>query len=530
MNQSGPSKSAASTKSASLSGNSNATLLVGAAAVSYSYPNFAANEAPYLSGYPFSVSGPVGNPAATQGGPPHTQALPFFNGSFYSSSPIFHPSQLQQQQHQHHQNTSISSVSSSSHKQPQGSSIFGNNFWSSTNTQSQQHRPNVPSSKPELNGKNASLAANSKESHNQTSVYGQNFSVPLQPLSLTQIPSGEKQQQSQNKSSKGGGVGLTPSQAFAMSFASFKGSNVVSNLNFSSMTQTPTIFQSVPEVSRQNYQFTLAAQPAHPKNHQTPPETKTGAGSLTHDGKKAGLEKSPSTNVQTLVFDNSSRTLSFISSCPVTGNWPTRSVSSMAITTNTPAIANSQSFQQEQLLQFQKQQSLQQQKLCASGSQSKVPTANSLPSSSIASRFPNNATHIFPQAVVQGNTFSQSSQWKNTTRTLTSEAPTTTPNTSSTLKNVSHPQQISFERNSKSAQILTGSGSPSALIVGSPPSGGGNLRTCSTGNKAGGEALQSQQTENSSASTTGQKSSPVCGRNVPSILRTCTGHLSELKY
>ncbi|KAK9179845.1 hypothetical protein WN943_029051 [Citrus x changshan-huyou] len=40
--------------------------------------------------------------------------------------------------------------------------------------------------------------------------------------------------------------------------------------------------------------------------------------------------------------------------------------------------------------------------------------------------------------------------------------------------------------------------------------------------------VSQQQAENSSASA-GQKSSPVCGRNVPSILSTCPSHLSELK-
>ncbi|KAL9408315.1 hypothetical protein AB3S75_046804 [Citrus x aurantiifolia] len=98
--------------------------------------------------------------------------------------------------------------------------------------------------------------------------------------------------------------------------------------------------------------------------------------------------------------------------------------------------------------------------------------------------------------------------------------------TQKNIKNVSQQQvrtsqghtQISFERHSKSGlapqgqQITTSNQSPTRSKAGS------SIPT-----------LPSQQAENSSASA-GQKSSPVCGRNVPSILSTCPSHLSELKY
>ncbi|KAJ4727470.1 Time for coffee, putative isoform 1 [Melia azedarach] len=543
-NQPGPSKSAAtSTKSASSTGNSTAALPASstalpavAAAVGYNYPNLAANEAPYLTilqnnGYPFPIPAPVGTAPAIRGGT-HAQPLPFFNGSFYSSQ-IFHPSQLQHQQQPHsqplmqvsRQNTSTSSASSSSHKQlhsqlPRAVPVSGNNFMSSVSMQSQHlQKQHVSSSnqnrklEAEMSGENTSPVAASRP-HSQASVYGQNFSVPLQPLNFALMPSptaggnhSEKQQQSQQKSLKGG-VDLIP-QAFAMSFASFNGSNSASNLNFSSMPLNPAIFQSFPETARHGYQIVPAAQAALQKNHQIS-EVKT-AGSLSNqdEGKKPGVGKSPATNVQTLVFDDSARTLNFASS-PVTGNWPSRSIPATAITTNAPVAANSQSFQQQQLIQLQKQQMLQQQQ-----------------QSTAAAR-------------VQSNSSSQSPQWKNSTRNATGQAPPTSSSTS-TLKNVSQQQvrspqshtQISFERHSKSGlgpQIPTSNQSSSALMVGSPPSGG-NTRTSSTGSKAGSSipTLQSQQTDNSSAST-GQKSSPVCGRNVPSILSTCPSHLSELKY
>ncbi|XP_044485902.1 protein TIME FOR COFFEE-like isoform X3 [Mangifera indica] len=583
-NQSGSSKSATSAKSASFSGNSTASIPVSstalpavAAAASYNYPNMAASGAPYLTivqndGFPFPVPTPIGAPPGVRGA--HPQPLPYFNGSFYSSQ-IFHPAQLQQQQQPHsqpliqavYQNTTVSSVSSASHKQTQpqntrGGSMSGNLLSSTSMLPHQQQKQHVPPSnqnrrlEPEMSGENAPSLCDSRVSHNQTSVYGQNFTVPLQPLNFSLMPSqvvggtaaggnhGEKQQKSQQTSLKGG-VELIPSQAFAMPFGSFGGNVSASNLNFSSMAQNPAIFQGLPDIARQGYQVSPAALVAQQKNHQIS-EVKTGGGSSNHDdGKKTSFGKSPTSNGQTLVFDHSARTLNFVSS-PVTGNWSSRPVTSTIITKNAPAAANSQNFQQQQLLQIQKQSMLQHQQQTSAVARSKASSTN-LSSSSNATKLSNNAS-VFPQTLVQSNSSSQSPQWKNSVRTQTSQVPPTslTSSNSLTLKNVSQQQQvrtpqgytqISFERNSKSGlshqgqQIPTSSQSPSPLVVGSSSPSGGNLRTCSAGSKAGSALpnLQPQQTENSSAST-GQKNSPVCGRNVPSILSTCPGHLSELKY
>ncbi|KAK0582333.1 hypothetical protein LWI29_024331 [Acer saccharum] len=549
-NQSGPLKSATSNKSTSLSGNSTAAFPASstslppvAAAVSYSYPNMTILQ---NNGYPFPVPTPIGAPPAIRGS--HSQALPYFNGSFYSSQ-FFHPSQLQQQQQpnsqplvQAYQNTNTSSASSSSYKQPQsqqprGMPVSGSNILSSTSMQQpqQSQKQHVPPSnknrklEAEMSGENTPSLAESRISHNQTSAYGQNFSVPLQSLNYASMPSsavsgsnnggnhGEKQQQSQQKNLKGG-VELIPPQAFAMSFASFSGSNNTgSNLSFSSMPQNPAIFQS------QGYQVAPAAQAAQQKNQQMS-EMKTGGGSSNHDdSKKTGLGKSATTNGQTLVFDNPARTLNFVST-PFTGSWPSRSIIQTA-----QVASNSQNFHQNQLHQHQKQQMLQQ-------SRSKPQTSNSQSSSSIAAKHSNNGS-IFPQTIVQGNSSSQSPQWKNSTRTPTSQVPPTSVASSNVSNHKNVPQQqvrspqgqtqISFERNSKSGlapqgqQIPTSNQSPS-------PSGGNLIITCSTGSKAG-SSIPTLQPENSSAST-GQKSSPVCGRNVPSILSTCASQLSELKY
>ncbi|KAI5597151.1 hypothetical protein BDE02_02G049100 [Populus trichocarpa] len=570
--QTGPSKSASSINNASFPGNGIAGLTTNssalpamAAAVSFSYPNLAANETPYLTilpnnGYPFSISTPVGNQPTFRGGTP-SQALPFFNGSFYSSQ-MLHPSQLQQQQPQPvvqpgHQNASNSSGSSSSHKQPQsrqprGALVSTANFLTSTMMQSQQppkqHVQSHHSRKldTEMSGESTPIIADTRAGHSKKSVHGPNFMVPVQPnfglMASTTVGGsgnhGEKQQQqhqlSQEKNLKGG-VELIPSQAFAMSFASFNGSKTASNLNFSAMTQNPPILQSFPDMTRQGYQVITAAQATQKKNHQ-PSEGKSGGSSTNpDDGKKAPSGKSTRGNGQTLVFDNSARTLNFVSS-PSTGNWPSQSITA---TTSIPMAANSSSTsQQQQLVQLQKQHILHQQLQQPIGAaDSKASTSNSLPLPSIGAKFPNNAS-IFSQTQALGNSSPQNPQWKNSSRIPSSQAPLTSLSASNTSvhKNASQQQgrvpqghsQISFGSSSKSALPPQGQQISSSC---QSPSSGGNSRTTSMNAKANSSipAIQSQQSDNSSSGNA-QKSSPVCGRNVPSILSACPSHLSELKY
>ncbi|KAJ7006222.1 hypothetical protein NC653_005546 [Populus alba x Populus x berolinensis] len=362
----------------------------------------------------------------------------------------------------------------------------------------------------ELSGESTPIIADTRAGHSKKSVHGPNFMVPVQPnfglMASTTVGGsgnhGEKQQQqhqhqlSQEKNLKGG-VELIPSQAFAMSFASFNGSKTASNLNFSAMTQNPPILQSFPDMTRQGYQVISAAQATQKKNHQ-PSEGKSGGSSTNpDDGKKAPLGKSTMGNGQTLFFDNSARTLNFVSS-PFTGNWPSQSITA---TTSIPMAANSSSTSQQQQL------------------------------------FPNNAS-IFSPTQALGNSSPQNPQWKNSSRIPSSQAPLTSLPASNTSvhKNASQQQgrapqghsQISFGSSSKSALPPQGQQiSPSCQS----PSSGGNPRTTSMNAKANSSipAIQSQQSDNSSSGNA-QKSSPVCGRNVPSILSACPSHLSELKY
>lgn len=523
-------------------------------AVSFSYPNFPANEAQYMAilqnnVHPFPISTPVGT-TSLRGSTP-AQTMNFLNGSFYSSQ-MFHPSQLQQQQpHSQpvqacHQNTSTSSGSSSSRKQPRGAQVGGNNLLASASMQLQQpHKqhvlPSNQSRKPEveITAENTPSVADSQSSHAKESVYRQKNSTgqvqPLIRLMHSAGNHGEKQQHGLK-----GADEFYPSPAFAMSFAdfngnktAFSGNNMVSTLNFSSLPQNPVIFQGLPDMAQLGYQVAPAPQALQQKTHQVS-EGKSGGGSITpNDAKKATSGKPSTTTGQTLVFDNSAKTLSFMSS-PVTGHWPPRYVTSTALMTN--AATNSQ---QQQLLQLQVQQHhmlQQQQQQPAMATRSKAaPTTNSLSSSSNVAKFPNNPP-VYSQTLIQGNSSVQSSQSKNTGRT------------SSSLKNMPQQQgrapqghtQISFGGDHQSAltpqgqQIVSNNHqSSSSTSVAGTPSTAGNSRTNAVGGKPSAGAsintLQPQQTENSSTRA-GQKSSPVCGRNVPSILSTCSNHLSELKY
>ncbi|KAK8654276.1 hypothetical protein V6N13_128247 [Hibiscus sabdariffa] len=431
-NQSGLSKSATSASKAPSTDNStpgistSSTVLPGvAAAVSFNYPNLAANQAPYLTiiqnnGYPFSISAPVGNPSAIRGGTP-SQPLPFFNGSF-NSSQMFHP-QLQQQQalsqplvQPAYQNAGPSSGSSSSHKQPesqqpQGGQGCGNNFLSSTSMHSQQLQEHQMLSSNQSRKMEHEMSGEHATANKQKKVHGQNPPLHHQPLNFALVPSA---------SVGGGGVDLVPPQAFAMSFASFTGNNKASNLNFSSMAQNPTIFHGLPEMVRQGYQVAPVQQAAQQKNHPIS-DGKSGSSSTnTDDGKKASSGKSHTTNGRTYVFDNSARSLNFVSS-PVTGNWPPRSITSTTVAINPPVVSNSSNSHQ-QLLQLQKQHMAQQHhQQAATATRSKTQTTNAMPASSIAAKFPSNAA-IFSQTVPQSNPSAQSTPWKNSGRTPASPA------------------------------------------------------------------------------------------------------------
>ncbi|KAM1304635.1 hypothetical protein FF1_022161 [Malus domestica] len=620
----GGAASSSASNSASLSATA-ATAAV-APALSFNYPNMAGNEPQYLAilqnnAYPFPMPAHVGAQAAYRG--PHAQAMPYFNGSFYSSQ-MLHPSQLQQQQQQQqpplpsqsqqsqqgHPNTTISSGSSSSQKhlqnqqqRPHQSVVNGGSgslqgFPSSKNHHSQaiqlqqQQQQNLHVSRqlePEMGGEDSPSTADSRVSRANMSIYGQNFAMPMHPpnFALMTPPSvgsasgatgssgSEKKQQQQQQGSK---AGVEASQAFAMSFASLNGATVSPGIDITSMNHT--ILQSFPDVTRHSYHqymaVAVAAQAAQKKkNYRGPEEGKTGGGdsSNVEEERKAMAGKSSSNVGHSIAFSRADLTDTSGSTIP--GNnvidssaravnlssTPVRSSSSAMPAAVSPANApipqqqmqqqmrNHQQQQPQQMYQLQKQQFS-----SVAPARNKTPTSNGgsvysdhLPStSSMAAKFPN-ALSSFPQNLVQSSTSpAQSPQWKNSARITTSQVPSPSmaSSTSSSLKNLpqkhgrtqqSH-TQISFAANTKAStqsqglQPASGNQSPSPpVMVGSPTtttssmsrSAGGSPRTTtstSTGNKAGQiSSLSSQQAKNS-PSVPSQKSSPVGGRNVPSIL------------
>lgn len=529
------------------------TLPAAATAMSISYPIFSASDSPYATmvhsngyTYPFSTTS-LGATAAIRSASP-AQATHILNGPFYSSQ-IFHPLQ-HPQQHPHSQalvqpsylNANTSS-SSSSHKQSQGAQANGNNILTSTTTEKQSQKRQTPQSHPhkhetEVGGENVTSVAN-LTSYPQKNSHGKNFTIPVQPVNLSFTPSatsdfvggnsgnsGDKHQQQQALK---GGVEIIPSQAFAISFAAFNGTSVPSNLNFSSMAQNPLILQGLPDIAWQGYQAASTSLTTQQKTHSITGEKSGGNSSHQDDEKKTTHVKSSTNGPTTLVFDSSSKNINFVIS-PSSGNWPSRSIAS------TPAISSSQ--QSSQLLQLQKQH----------GQQPAIATLNYASSTNTpsATKYANNAP-AFSQSLAQCKSSNQASHSKTTGRTTGSQVHHTSIITSKTptLKNFSQEKgrvsqghmQISFGGNyitslppHPQGQQLLNNNQPLCTTAAGTPFNGDNLKPNSEEKKVGSlvNASQSQQTENSSAGSS-QKSSPVCRRNVPSILSSCPSHLSELK-
>ena len=509
---------------------------------------------------PFST--PLGASAAIRGASP-AQATPIHNGPLYFSQ-MFHPLQ-HPQQHLHSQalvqpsylNASTSS-GSSSHKQSLGTQVNGNSILTSTAMQLQQsqkqHNSQSNPHKQETGvaGDNAPSVA-SRTAYFQKNGYGQNFTIPVQPLNLSFRPSGtsdsvgstsgnfcDKQQQ-QPQALKGG-VAQIPSQAFAISFAAFNGTSVPSNLNFSSMAQSPVIFQSLPDIAWQGYQAASASHTAQQKIYSIF-EGKSGGKSSHQDDEKKATSGKPSTNgPTTLVLDNSSKNLNFMPSS-MNGNWPSHSITSTSTSTTTSlplSSITSNSQQPSQLLHLQQQHAMLQQQP-AMATQYKASSTNATTATKLV-----NSPTVFSQTLNQCKSSNQASISKNSGRTPDSQVHNTSiiTSTNPTVKSFSLEQgrvsqghtQISFGGNYMSSlppqgqQVLNNNQPFGTAIAGTPPNGG-NLKTNSQGSKLVSlvNTSQVQQTENSSAGT-GQKSSPVCGRNVPSIFSSCPSHLFELKY
>ncbi|XP_057734920.1 protein TIME FOR COFFEE isoform X1 [Arachis stenosperma] len=437
-----------------------------------------------------------------------------------------------------------------------------------------QQLPNHHASHParqiesEMGGEDSPSAADSRIPRTTMNIYGQSFAMPMQtpnfalmsPASISGVGSNgseKKQPQQQHPGSKAGGEA---SQAFAVSFAPINGATAAPGLDLSSIAQNHSIMQ------HHNYQLMAAAQAAsaqNKKNYHVPEEGKSAGNSSNLDeDRKTMSSKIQSSMGQSIAFsrpDVSDPSITSIAGSNVIdssgrslnlGSASSRaSASVMPAAINSPSAASqSQQMQrcQQQILQLQKQSQFA--AAAAASTRNKTPStsngivySDNLPSTSaMATKYPN-AVSAFPQNLVQSSsTVAQSAQWKNSTRPTTSQSPpsmaSTTPSSVKSLplqqqgRSQQAHAQISFAASPKpsTAQVQPSSStqSPSPpVVVGSPTTSSvskntGSPRTTSASNNnkiSQTSSLSSQQAKNSSA-VPARKSSPVGGRNVPSIL------------
>ncbi|CAA7395420.1 unnamed protein product [Spirodela intermedia] len=523
-----PAPSSAAPAAAAAAGVSSGSVAAPTAAVGFNYANLPQGEAQYVvlqnHGYPFPIPAHVGAPQYRGGS--HTQGVPFFNGSLYASQ-ILHPSQLHQQQpqppqpsQQNHQNASTSTSSSSSQKHSQkaaGDGASGAGGGSGTDVPAlKQQRHHLPPHQArqiegETGGGDSPSSVDSRISQAQKGIYGHNFVMPLHPqnfalMSTAVALSGgaanhndKLQQHPPPHQQQGMKVELAPSQAFAMSFASFNGvaaaaaaaaaaSGQHHALDFSSAAQNHAIFQSLPEAARHGYQVPSSAQAAgqHKKPQHQLPEGGKSLGESVNTGeeaRKAMLAGKPSSRSSSIDGTNA-RVINIVGSMNGGSRAPNRpdAAAPSATGTSSAATGGSQHQQRQQhLLHLQKQQQhqqhqqqLQMQQQLASRGKPGGPGNNvagaysdRMPGGAAMSKLPNALSGI-PQALIQGNNNpTQSGQWKNSARagaTAAMSTPAPNPNTpaaknhlpqqqgrappQSILSNVGSQSQISFGINS----------------------------------------------------------------------------------
>ncbi|XP_038705590.1 protein TIME FOR COFFEE-like isoform X2 [Tripterygium wilfordii] len=490
--------------SSSTSSTATASAAAAASAMSFSYPTIPGNETQYLAilqngAYSIPIPAHVGAPPAYRGA--HAQAMPFFNGSFYSSQMVHQSSQHQQQQipatqsqqgphQQGHQNPSISSGSSSSQKHlqmPPSSGGNGNllgfsaqkNLTSQSLQLQQRHQPQnqvVSHQARQLESEAGSVdspsTGDSRVSRANMSIYGQSFTMPFPPPNFaTTTPAAmrtatrtngnhiEKKQHSQQQGSKAG-VESLPSQAFAMSFASMNGAATMSGLDISSLAQNHALRQSLPESTRHGYHVMAAAQaPQHKKNYHASEEGKTGGSDALNvdEDRKAMAGKIPSTVGQSIAFFRSDATGSTLPGSPVVdssartinlgsaSHRASNSITSAAVSTVESSSAQQQlqyeRFQHQHLMVHKLQQQAQAAAVAARGKTPGISNGGIYPDQVISSSSVSAKfpnVSAFPQSLVQGSSSpGQSPQWKNSARTA-SQVPSPT-TTSSSVKNL--PQQ-----------------------------------------------------------------------------------------
>ncbi|KAE9606452.1 hypothetical protein Lalb_Chr09g0319791 [Lupinus albus] len=531
--------------------------------MSFSYPNMAGNETQYLAilqnnAYPFPIPAHVGGPPAYRG--TQAQALPFFNGSFYSSQ-MLHPSQIQQQpqlqqtQQGHHASISSGSSSSQKHVQNQqqmpnasgstggvgasggsmqGSPVTKNHSSKPLQLQQQQQRQQLqnhhashPAHQIETEmGSADSPSADSRQTRATMSIYGQNFAMPVQtpnfalmtPAPITGTgPNGghvEKKQAQEHPGPKGS---TETSQAFAMSFASINGATSVTGFDPSYIAQSHhSIMQN-----HHNYQIMAAAQAAsaqQKKNYHVVEDGKNAVDSsnLDEDRKPVG-GKIPATVGQSIAFSRPDASDPSITA--LTGN---NVVDSSARTLNlgsgsiNTSVASSQQHRQrnqQQIIQKQNQFAT----AAAAAARSKTPSTSNgsvysdhHPSTlSMNSKFPN-AVSMFPQNLVQcsSTVVAQSPQRKNSARASISQFPLSMASPpSSSVKTLPQHQarsqqahsQISFSANPKSTSIQV---QPlSSTQSPSPPIIVGSPTTSSVSKNTGSPRTTSTSTDNKISQT-----------------------------
>ncbi|MED6217159.1 hypothetical protein PIB30_015057 [Stylosanthes scabra] len=436
--------------------------------------------------------------------------------------------------------------------------------------QPRQQLPNHHASHParqidsEMGGEDSPSTADSRIPRTTMNIYGQSFAMPMQtpnfalmtPASISGAGSNgseKKQPQQQHPGSKSG---AEASQAFAVSFAPINGATA--GLDLSSIAQNHSIMQ------HHNYQLMAAAQAASAQNkksyHVSEEGKSAGNSSNLDEDRKAMSNKIQASMGQSIAFsrpDVSDPSITSIAGSNVIdssgrslnlGSASSRASASVmpAAINSTGAASPSQQMQrcQQQILQLQKQSQF----AAAASTRNKTPStsngivySDNLPSTSaMATKYPN-AVSAFPQSLVQSSsTVAQSAQWKNSTRPTTSQSPpsmaSTTPSSVKSLplqqqgRSQQGHAQISFAANPKPSttqvQPSSSTQSPSPpVMVGSPTTSSvskntGSPRTTSSSNNnkiSQTSSLSSQQAKNSPAAPA-RKSSPVGGRNVPSIL------------
>lgn len=576
-----------STKSASVGGStatSDPSASAGAsasvaAAMSFNYPAVASNETQYLAilqnnAYPF--------PIPTVGAPPNYRGNPsLFNGSFYSPQMI-HPSQLHHQQtpsvqspqlQQAHSNSSSSSQRHmlSQQQRPQSSGANGGAGTpnsqdfpgpkSQPSQQSQQsNNPHPHPARPrhfdaEVGSEGSPSTTDSRGSRASVNIYGQNFAMPIHPhnfalmappsaLACASPASGSSNQSEQQQQQS------LAQHGFAMSFGTMNGANTGPGIDITSMAQNHAIFQSFPEAARQNIQMmaatAAAAQAAQKKHFRVSEDDKSGGvgDSVTTDAEqKSSTAKAQGGVGQSIAFSRSDSASAPVSSAQVncvnviesSGQSPnvasgTARSSRQGTTSTVGAINMPNNHIQGQLQQL----------ATTAVNRSKAPGAcngslfsEHLNSSSImAAKFPAG----FPQNFVQSSTSpSQSPQWRSSTRTPTSQAPSSLASSGvATVKNLSQQHsrspaqmqtQISFGGNQKPSSSQ-GQAPPSSNRAPSPPMMVGSPTTSSISRGASGSprtttaaSTNTKMGQNSSSSAQQLKNSPsIPNQKSPSIL------------